>query len=400
MGLTKLNPVEKVINEIYPYFSSITVTTVRFNEATSRYSAQRVVAVEDNPPVPKSVLDGFAVNSEDVFGASEYSPIELEIGKEWKPGVAVYVNTGDPLPQGTDTVIPIEAVKVVGNKVLVFKQYPPGNAVAKIGEDLRKGETIIDKGVLIRPWHVAALASQGIIEVDVIDPKIAVAATGDEIVEPWEGNGVRNSTAWLVASFFRERIGSVPSYHGILRDDEEAIKNFVEVALDKYDIVITTGGSSVGKRDISVKVMEKLADKWIHGVALTPGRPLGIGVRDGKLMVSLSGYPVAALSQLEVVVWPIIKKAHELKEPPRPKVRAKLKRRLPVTPNMLHLYRVVVCSREGELWVEPLRLTGSGILSSLIKSNGIVVAGVRGETGYDAGDEIEVELIGDIVPCK
>ncbi len=400
MTLKKLHPVDYVIREISPRFTSLNVDKVKFDSAISLYAAEDVVAVENNPPVPKAVLDGFAVNSEDVFGASESSPVELELSDSWKPGSAVYVNTGDPFPQGTDTVVPIEAAKVIGNKVLVFRQYPPGNAVARVGEDLRVGDLILSKGTLIRPWHVAALASQGILELRVYKPKIALAATGDEVVEPWESGGVRNSTAWLVRTFFKEKLGVEPTYFGILRDDESQIRDFVVSALEKFDIVITTGGSSVGKRDLTVRVMESFSDYWIHGVALTPGRPLGIGVTRGKMLVSLSGYPVAALSQLEVVIWPIIKNAGGLREPPRPKVRGRLTRRLPVTPNMTHLYRVLVCEKNGELLVEPLKLTGSGILSSLIKANGILVAGYKGETGYDVDDVVEVELIDEVRKCE
>ncbi|UXD21891.1 molybdenum cofactor biosynthesis protein MoaA [Ignicoccus pacificus DSM 13166] len=394
--LRKLTPVSEVIERFVSKVSLPNVEEIEVRNGTGLYVAEEVRAREDNPPVPKSVLDGYAVNSEDLIGASEISPVTLEIDKKWEPGKAVYVHTGDPIPEGADTVVPIETVRVEGDILYVFKQYPPGNAIAKVGEDLKAGETIVEKGTLLRPWHVAALASQGIWKVKVFKPKIALASTGDEIVEPWEEGGVRNSTAWLVYSFLKERLGVEPDYFGIIKDNPDKIREFFEERSKEYDVVITTGGTSVGKRDHSARVVKDLAEEWVHGVALTPGRPLCIGTKDGKLLVALSGYPVAALSELEVVVWELLKRAWGLKEPPKPKVRAKLTRRLPVTPNMVHVYRVKVFRCGGELCVEPLRLTGSGVLSSLLRGNGLLIAGVGGETGYDVGDYVEVELLSDI----
>ncbi len=394
--LKKLTPVNEVLEEFKGLIKRPSTLNVPLPQAINRYVAKDYVALEDNPPVPKSVLDGYAVNSEDLIGASEIAPVELEISKEWAPGKAVYVHTGDPIPQGADTVVPIESVKVHGDKVLVFKQFPPGNAIAKVGEDLKRGEAIVESGTYLRPWHVAALASQGYWEVEVFAPKIALAATGEEVVEPWESGGVRNSTAWLTYTFLKEKLGVEPKYFGILDDDPQSIKNYFLEHLDDYDIIITTGGTSVGKRDYSAKVVKEISEKWIHGVALTPGRPLCLGVKGGKLLVALSGYPVAALSELEVVIWPLLKLSWGLREPPRPRVKAKLTRRLPVTPNMVHVYRVRVFPCEGGLCVEPLRLTGSGVLSSLLRGNGLLIAGAKGETGYDVGDEVEVELLSDI----
>jgi len=394
--LKKLTPVHEVIAKLEPLMTTVPVERVELPKSVHSYIMEDIVAKEDNPPVPKSVLDGYAVSSDDLVGATEFSPIELEISERWAPGKAVYVHTGDPLPEGADTVVPIESTRVEGNKVLVFRQFPPGNAVARVGEDLRKGELIVAKGTLLRPWHIGALASQGFWRVNVLRPKVSIASTGDEVVEAWEEGGVRNSTAWLTYSFIKEKLNVDSEYKGILKDDYDVIKRYFLESLRSYDIVITTGGTSVGKRDYTSRVIKDIADEYVHGVALTPGRPLCIGVKDGKLLVALSGYPVAALSELEVVLWPLLKRAWKLNEPPRPKVKARLIRRLPVTPNMVHVYRVRVFKCEKELCVEPLRLTGSGVLSSLLKGNGLLIAGAKGETGYDEGDEVEVELLGPV----
>jgi len=399
-GLRKLHPVTWTIEEISKRVKVFPVSSVPTTSSVGSYVAEDVLASADVPPVDKAVLDGFAVNSEDVEDCNEASPCALELCEKWSPGCAVPVNTGTPVPEGADTVVPIEACKVEGTRVYVYKPFPPGNAISKRGEDLKKGDIIISKGTYIRPWHVAAMLSQGIVNVKIVKPRIALAATGSELVEPWEEGGVKNTTAWLIASFLKERLGVEPTYFGIIEDNKDEILKYFKENLENYDVVITTGGTSVGRADFSAKALEEVSDFSVHGVALTPGRPLAIGVKDGKLLVALSGYPVAALSEMEVVVWNVFKKAWGLVEPPRPKVKGKLTRRLPVQPNMVHVYRVLACEAEGEVYVEPLRLTGSGILSSLLRGNGILVAGMRGETGYDVGAEVEVELISPLRPCN
>jgi len=389
-----------VIDEISKRLGPAPLERIKTVESVGMFSGSDVRASQDVPPEDKAVLDGFAVNSEFVEDCSETSPCKLKLCGEAEGGCAVPVNTGNPLPPGADTVVPIEACKVEDGEVYVFRPFPPGNAIAKRGEDLKSGDTIITKGTYLRPWHVAALLSQGVVEVDVVAPKIALAATGSELVEPWEEReGVKNTTAWLASSFFKERMGIKVDYFGIIEDDKEAIREFFEKKVKEgYDIVMTTGGTSVGRVDFTSSALKEVSEFSLHGVALTPGRPLAVGVSEGgKLLVALSGYPVAALSELEVVVWNILKRAWGLKEPPRPKVKAKLARRLPVQPNMVHVYRVVVRKVGEEYVVEPLRLTGSGILSSLLKGNGILVAGLKGETGYDVGAEVEVELISEVL---
>ena len=392
--LTPVNVVVERFSKLLPSPPSVQKDTMH---SVNNYSASEVLALEDVPPVPKAVLDGFAASSEEIIDASETSPVKLKISDSCYEG-AVPVHTGSPIPEGCDTVIPIEGVEVKGDEILVFRPYPPGNAIAKVGEDLRKGDIILKKGDFIRPWHVAALLSQGITKISVVQPRVAIAATGSELVEPWETGGVRNTTAWLVYTFFKERLGVEPKYFGIIPDDKEKIKQYFEKTMKDFDIVITTGGSSVGKRDYSVEAMLSIEpEEFIHGVALTPGRPMALGFKEGKLLLALSGYPVAALSELEAVVWEILKRGWGLREPPRPKLKAKLTRKLPVQPNMVHLYRMRVFKCDGGYCAEPLRLTGSGVISSLIKGNAIFMAGLRGETGYDEGDEIEVILLSEPV---
>ncbi len=380
--LERLTPVPKVI-ELYRDVKIWRERELELPKTVGKYVAKDYYALEDNPPKDKAVMDGFAVNAEDL-----YEMIELEIGKE-----AVPVNTGDEIPEWANAVVPIERVEVKGNKVVVLKPVPPGYAIAKKGEDIKKGDLIIKRGQRIRPWHVGALASQGHWKVSVISPKVIIASTGDELVEPWEGGGVRNSTAWLAKAYLEEDFGFEVDYKGIIGDDERKIREYFERGVKEYDIIITTGGTSVGRKDFSAKALKEVADKWFHGVALTPGRPLAIGVRDGKLLVALSGYPVAALSELETVVFPIIRKAMKLEDRVRAKVKAKLMRRISIAPGTVHVYRVKVWRCGDELCTEPLRLTGSGVLRSVLEADGMLVIGAKGETGADVGELVEVELL-------
>ncbi len=380
--LERLTPVPKVL-ELYRDVRVWREEELELPKAISKYVAKDYYAVEDNPPKNKAVMDGYAVNAEEL-----YEMAELTVGKE-----AIPVNTGDEIPEWANAVVPIERVEVKGDKIIILKPVPPGYAIAKKGEDIKKGEVIIRKGQRIRPWHVGALASQGFWKVSVVSPKIAIASTGDELVEPWKSGGVRNSTAWLVKSYFEEDLGFEVDYKGIIGDDEEKIKKYFEESLEDYDIVMTTGGTSVGRRDFSAKALKSVADKWFHGVALTPGRPMAIGVKDGKLLIALSGYPVAALSELEAVVFPIIRKAMGLEDRVRAKVKAKLMRRISIAPGTVHVYRVRIWRCGEELCTEPLRLTGSGVLKSVLEADGLLVIGTKGETGADVGEYVEVELL-------
>ncbi len=381
-------------------------------DAVGRVLAEDIISPIDYPPYNRSAVDGYAVKSSDVSGASESDPVPLRIVGEIEAGVkpkelairegeAALVFTGAELPEGADAVVPIEYVDVAGEYVYVYRSVAKYRNVSLRGEDFQAGDVIGKKGTVLRPWHVAALVQAGFKLVKVFQkPRVGVINTGDEVYDPFSYSGgggrIPNSTGALIVSYVKE-LGCEGEVLGVVRDDEDLIRDAVEKALRDHDIVIVTGGTSVGGKDVVPEAISSLegAKLVFHGVNLRPGRTAGAFIINGKPVLMLSGLPVACLVGLENFFRPIIERKMNLKFPPRPVVKARLTRRIANAVGFRSHYRVAVFSEGGELYAEPLRLTGSGILSTLLEGNGIVVINESLE-GLEKGEIIDVILLGPI----
>ncbi len=388
--------------------------TVKVSKAFGRVACRDIIAPYDYPPFNRAAVDGYAVKYEDTLSASENNPVPLRIVGEVEAGFgseppvlgdgeAVVVYTGAPLPKGSDAVVPFENAIREGNLVYVMKALPKYKNISYKGEDFRKGEIIVSKGTVLRPWHIAALAQAGLKEINVCRKfKVAVINTGNELTEsvPVTSGKIPNSTGPLITAYVRE-LGLEPLYKGIVPDNKEQIKMTVKEVLGEADIVVITGGTSVGKRDLVPEAIKELPESELifHGVNLRPGRTAGALIVNGKPVLMLSGLPVACLVGLDNFLKPLIKNALGLKLPPTPVVRAKLARRLANVVGFRSYFRVVVYWDNGELLVEPLRLTGSGILSTLLKGNGIIEVKEDLE-GFEVGDLVDVRLISEPYPEK
>ncbi len=385
--------------------------TVPISEAVGRYAAEDLVSPKDWPPYDRSAVDGVAVRAEDVSGASPDSPIPLRIVGEVapsiplsklprvSPGEAAVIYTGAPIPPGADAVVPIEEVIIEGGVANVMGKVPPKGNVSLRGEDLRAGDVIVSTGQRIRPWHVVAVAQVDITEVRVWRRyRVAVVNTGNELREVGEvGEGIPNTAAYLISSWTREAGAEVVS-RVTVPDDEAAIREAVAAGLRVADAVVVTGGTSVGKADVVPEAISSIpgARLVFHGVAERPGRTAGAFVVGGKPVLMVSGLPVACLVALNNFLRPLILRAYGTVEGPRPVVRAKLARRVANVVGFRSYYRVVVWREGGEYFVEPLMISGSGVVSSLIKGNGILVVPEHVE-GHDEGEYVEVELIGPVL---
>jgi molybdopterin molybdotransferase len=286
-----------------------------------------------------------------------------------------------------------------GDYVEVYRPVAPMDNVSRVGEDVAAGELVFKRGTLIKPWDLGVLASMGIIKVKVYEPRVALLVTGNELVEVEDAakNGlppgkVINSTRFILTSMLKE-MGCTVDYLK-LPDDEQTIRDVVIKMLNSHDAVITTGGASVGKIDYTIKAVRELNPDYInHGLAIRPGKPNSIAVKDGKPIFMLSGFPVASLTGFEVLVRPILLHMMGAVDEPRPRIKGTLTRRVATPINTRSFVRVrVYVGEDGKTYVEPLALTGSGVLTTLVKGNGILVVPENRE-GYDEGDEVEVELI-------
>lgn len=381
---------------------------VALEDALNMVCAEDIFAPIDLPEFDRSAVDGYAVVAEDTFGSSPNNPVELKlIGKVhagMKPsdipkvnrGEAVEIYTGARLPEGANAVVMVEHTNKLGDSIEVLYPVSPYQNVSKKGEDYKKGELVIKKGTMIRPWHIAALAALNIPKVKVLrKPRFAVLSTGSELVEVGselkEGNVV-NSSKPMLKSLLKE-LGCEVLDLGTIPDDLEKIKESIKEGLRVADAVIITGGTSVGELDLVPEAINSLGKPGlvVHGIMMRPAKPTGFGVIDNKPVFILSGLPVAALVGFQNFIKPSIQMMLGLPEEPKITVRGRLTRRVANPHGVRSFVRVRVMRKDDAYYIEPLMLTGSGLISTLTKANGMLTIPEDVE-GYDEGEEVEVEL--------
>jgi molybdopterin molybdotransferase len=324
-------------------------------------------------------MDGYALKAEDTVEASQSEPKTLQVADR-EPlieGEAKQIWTGNPLPIGSDSVVRLEHTRRVGRHIKVLVPIPIGANVSKRGEDVKEGEVAVKIGTRLTSRHLGLLAALGMKEIGVVKkPRIAILATGDEIADLKEPSkpGQIADTNTLVLSNMCEELGAAALSLGVVRDDWDAIKGRVNKGLAEADIVITTGGTSVGAHDLVPAVVERMENHTTlaHGIAIRPGMPTALALVGGKPVIMLSGNPVAAVVGFEALVLPLIMKLLGVKER-RVKLRAKLTRRVAGALGSRVFLRVKVVEKEGNYQAEPLRTKGSGIITTMTKANGYVV---------------------------
>jgi molybdopterin molybdotransferase len=408
-GFKETIRVDDALRKFFDEFKGKTLDSeiVDLKDALNRVLAEDIIAKVDIPPFDRAAMDGYAVRAEDTYGASEDNPIRLKLlGKieagekpsiEVHEGEAIEIATGAPIPKGANAVEMIEYTKKISDKVIeVFKQIAPGENVSKVGEDVKKGELLLKAGIRLKPYDLGIIASLGISKVKVFKkPKVGVLSTGNELVElgaPLEPGKIINSNRIMISAMVEE-LGGIPIDLGIAKDSLEDIKNKIIDGLKKSDFIIITGGTSVGEKDLVAEAINSIGKPGmiVHGIAIRPGMPTGLAIVEGKPIASLSGYPVAATIGFMALVRPIIIKMLCAYEEPLPKIKAILSRRVPSPIGVKSFVRVIVEKVGDKYFANPLRATGSGVLSSLVKANGILIIPENKE-GVDTGEEVEIIL--------
>ena len=379
--------------------------SVPLGDADGRVVAEPVTAPAPVPGYDRAAMDGYAVRAEDTFGASDRSPAVLRTtdpdGGTVGPGEAVRVHTGSDLPDVADAVVRIEAVETVGDEVETFDAVAAGENVGEAGEDVAEDQRLYGPGDTLRPSDLGLLKSVGLGEVVAYDrPEVAVIPTGEELVEADPDPGEVIETNGLTVSRLVERWGGVPRYRGVVDDDPDALATAIEDDLDA-DVVVTTGGSSVGERDLLPEVVDDLGEVLVHGVALKPGHPVCLGHVSGTPVLSLPGYPVACIVNAAQFLRPTQKRVAGTTAEPFPTRRARLDRKVASEPGTRTFARVKLSRAEdGGTEVDaadvrsvatPTRSGGSGVLSSVALADGWVVVPEPRE-GFDAGEVVDVEL--------
>ena len=377
---------------------------VRFDRAAGRVLAADVVSKVDVPPFDRAAVDGYAVRAADTFGASELKPIKLRVVGSVDIGVitklrvrrgeAIKIMTGAPMPSGANAALMVEHTRAKGNDIEVLTPLTPGKNVSARGEDVRAGEVVLKRGRLLRPQDVGMLASTGNLRVQVARrPRVAILATGSELRRPEKSlkpAQIADTNSYSLAAAV-ESCGGIPRRLGIVPDKPRILRRKLRKAIE-YDMVLISGGSSVGEHDIVPDIIGELGKLRLHGIAIRPGGPTAFGVVRGKPVFGLAGFPVAALVAFDMLVRPALRHMQGLPaDRGYPRVRARLARKISSTLGRADVVRVAVRSEAGELWAEPIRVTGSGILSSATRADGFIIVPEDVE-GLEENRIVEVEL--------
>uniref|UniRef100_A0A7C4HDM0 Molybdopterin molybdenumtransferase MoeA n=1 Tax=Staphylothermus marinus TaxID=2280 RepID=A0A7C4HDM0_STAMA len=396
--------IEKAVS--YAKIGRLTVVEKSIYDACGLIVAEDYYASIDNPPCDKSYVDGFAIIAEDTYGASPFNPVMLKIIGWMKPnddsskfilsrGEAVWVSTGSALPRNSNAVVMYEDVSLYNDYIAVTKPINIWSNVAKRGEDYRCGEILVKKGSMLKPWDLALLASSGYGYVKVYEKiRIGILCTGSELVEPGRNldKGMYyNSTCVLIKNYLDQIPFVETMYYGIAPDDEKILMDKITAIIGENHMAIVSGGAGYSEVDVTKRVLENMG-KWVFkNIAIRPGKPTGLALVNGKPVYSLSGFPVAAWVALEALISPYLYIVMGLKPPVKPSVKAIMKRKVPNTVGYRSFVRVKLFEENGKLLCEPYLIKGSGILSSLVKSDGYVIVSENSE-GVDEGEEVNVIL--------
>lgn len=355
-------------------------------ESLDRVLAQDVSATEDIPIYDNSAMDGYAVIANDVKGADESYPVRLLVAgtsipagklpaRKIDPGFCVPVMTGAAMPAGADSVVIKEDVQRDGKSILVFREVMRGENVRYRGEDIKKGDIVLKSQNLIGPASIGVLASLGICKVKTFKPPAAgVIATGDELIEIDKKLGkarVRDSNSYTLSAQIKSA-GAGFNRYGIVGDDESRIRKNIEKAQRENDIVLITGGTSMGEYDLVRDTLEDMgADLVFWRVNQKPGRPLTLYRLEGKPIFGLPGNPVSVMICFEMYVRPLIRKTMGFRQLFRPLVRAEALHEFRNKKGRTSFARVILENRDGKYFFSSTGIKGSGMLTSMVRANAI-----------------------------
>lgn len=376
---------------------------VSLQDALGRVLTDDFIAQESLPRFDKSAMDGYALNSADSAGASQSKPVVFQLTDNQEIGAkqAKQVWTGNPIPKGADAVIMLENTERKEGKLEVWGQLAPGENVAKIGEDLKVGTLITKAGARLNPYHIGLAAALGHSQLKVAaKPRIGVIATGNELTDAGgrlSGSLIFDSNKVMISSMCIE-LGAETTDYGITKDDVDEIAEKIRMALKTQDVVVTTGGTSVGGLDLVPDAVNKLGKPGVvvHGVALRPAMPTALAMLEGKPLLILSGNPVAAIVGFEVFGRPVVSRLLGMKETePRPMLKAVLAKKVSSALGRKTYVRVQVTLKGDEFYAVPVSAKGSGSISTMTQSNGFVVVPENRE-GITGGETVIVHMFGGV----
>ncbi len=403
----KVKSLDQVL-EMVADFPEPDTENIPIGRADFRILGQDLVAKKDLPGFRRSTMDGFAVAAASTFGASESSPAWLEISGtilmgdvpdfHLAPGKAARISTGGMLPEGADSVVMVEHTQMIDSQsVEIYKSVAPMQHVIDASEDFAKGDIILAKGRLLRPQEVGLAAGLGFCELPVFKvPTVGIISTGDEVVpvdmEPGPGK-VRDINSYTLAGFIRQAHAQ-PVLYGIVKDDPVALQKTCEKALKETDMLLISGGSSVGSRDYTMDVLGKLSQTQIlfHGISISPGKPTILARSGNKPVWGLPGQVVSAMVVFKVVVLPFLNRLRGdslMKRQVR--VPAVLSRNVASAQGRTDFIRVRIEQKENRLVAYPV-LGKSGLIRTMVLADGLVKIDENTE-GLEKDSLVDVVLL-------
>ena len=371
---------------------------VRLVDANGRVAAANVQSTRDVPPFSRAGMDGFAVRAEDTFGANRYEPKSLRVVDKiytgevpkiaLEPGAAIEIATGAPMPQGADAVVMVEETERAGEDVRVLTPVYPRQNVGRQGADIVVGQTVIARGDVLNPSRIGALAALGVGDVEVfMKPTIAILSTGNEIADPGQelqAGQIYDINKFTLSTIIQEH-GGVPVPFSTAQDTIEALERAID-ACAQCDVLVFSGGSSVGERDLILDVIGRKGEIVFHGIAVKPGKPTVFGTINGKPMFGMPGYPTSCLSNAYMLLVPALRSMARLQPRHTATVSLPLGQRIVSTTGRHQFYTVKIV--DGQAMPA---FKASGDITSMSQADGYIEIPAQTDI-VEKGETVDVKL--------
>lgn len=404
MFLSKLDSLNDALQLIDDNQILMGMEEIPVGEAHKRVLAEDIISYHDSPPFDKSAMDGFALKAENTFGASQSVPKEFKIvdaigagdfcDKTINDGEAIVIATGAPVPDGADAVLMKEYTTTDGDNLTIYSQVTPGENVSPKSEDIRKGDKILSRNTFIRYQELGLIASAGYDTVKVFKkPHVKIIITGNELVQPTRDEidkaKIINSNQFTMKAMI-EDCGAVCdiAYAG---DTFDEVKKEVLAASREYDVIMTTGGTAISKGDVVLDVVEDLGEVLFHGVAIRPGKPIGAGLINDKVIFTFSGQPVAAMTQFDIFARKFLFKMQG-RDFDFDIVRKEALLKIPSQLGRTDFIRAY----SDESYARHILNRGSGIIRSMVDANSYIIIDENDE-GYQKGDIVNVVFFNSLL---